>query len=126
MWFLALFPIYFVWHYTQAIKDYWFVSRNLIWFVYNFFSIDILLKTLFSPWRRLGKDDTSEKPSFLTNLIINVLMRISGFIIRVFSLILGMASFVSISVVVFLGFFRLDHFAFSGNNFFIVRDIKFY
>ncbi len=100
----VLFPTYIVWHYTTAIKDMKRVTDNLLWFIFNFFSMDILLKTLFSPWRKLDKDETVKKPSFFSNLLVNILMRISGFVIRVSTLLFGLATFVLACIVFIFGF----------------------
>ncbi|MCR4311075.1 MAG: hypothetical protein NUV54_00685 [Candidatus Taylorbacteria bacterium] len=81
---------YIVWHYTRAWSDMRRVASNYLWFTSNFFSIDLLLRTLFSPWKRLsisggrGKED-----SLFGALIINTLMRFVGFGIRLFTIAVG-------------------------------------
>lgn len=99
-----LFPTYIVWHYTGAIRDYIRFSANLLWFILNFFSIKILLETLVSPWRRLAKDETSKHANFMTDFIVNVLMRISGFFIRSFTIVFGLACFVVCAILSIAGF----------------------
>lgn len=100
----ALFPTYIIWHYTVAIRDIKRVTDNLLWFIFNLFSMDIILKTLFAPWRRLDRDETAKKPSFFSNLIVNILMRVSGFIIRVSTLFFGLFSFFIACVIFAIGF----------------------
>ena len=102
---LALFPTYIVWHYTRAISDFKRIMANSIWFVFSFFSMGILLKTLISPWRRLSKDENLAEATFFTNLVINVLMRLVGLLVRSITIILGLFSLVSVTFIFILGFF---------------------
>ena len=78
---------YIIWHYTTAIKDIFLICRDFLWFLYNYFSISLLLRTLFSPWKRLGEEKRgSFDPVFL---FIDLLMRIFGFIMRSIVIVFG-------------------------------------
>lgn len=100
MYLLPLFiPYYITWHYGKAFSDIFRIFGNLIWAVANFFSIKILLKTLFAPWRRLQEE--KKKPGFdleewAGNFIVNELMRVVGFLIRIFTIALGLISIIMI------------------------------
>ena len=93
---ISFFGSYFIWHYTQAIEDFIGISRNFIWFLYNFFSIPVLLKTFFSPWKRLNEAyrKVFNIEEFLSSLVVNVLMRGVGIFIRAITLLLGLASLI--------------------------------
>jgi hypothetical protein len=81
---LYLQPFYLKWHYTRAFKDIYGIWLNLIWFVWHFFSVELLLKSFFSPWHRLT-EEKSEQFSFedlFSRIIVNFLMRVVGAIIR--------------------------------------------
>lgn len=86
-----LFLDYFWWHYTRGLVDLLVNLKNLVRFVYNYFSLSVLLKTLFAPWRRLGEAYPSKfSPSaFFQALVINTLMRIFGFCVRLVILLIG-------------------------------------
>ncbi|MES2059680.1 MAG: hypothetical protein V4438_01480 [Patescibacteria group bacterium] len=88
---LALNFSYFYWHYTEALKELIQICRNFLWFVYHFFSMDVLSKTLLSPWQRL--DEPYKKGSgiegFFETFVVNTLMRILGFFIRSFVILMG-------------------------------------
>lgn len=105
MRFLSIFPLYLIWHYGGAFRDYKRVSINLLWFILNFFSISLLIHTLFAPWKRLSKDEYGGGDSnFLTNFIVNILMRISGFFIRSVTLIFGLLAFLVTVIFLIVGF----------------------
>lgn len=98
---------YFIWHYTVALKDFFNLSKNFLWFIFHFFSISVLLKTLFSPWQKL---DESYKRGFNLNAIfetfvVNVLMRIVGFFIRITMIVVGTLTWIitlATSIVTFM------------------------
>ncbi|MES2409443.1 MAG: hypothetical protein V4509_04060 [Patescibacteria group bacterium] len=75
---------YFIWHYTEAFKEIYILFRNFLEFIYHFFSIKVLSKTLFSPWRKLN--ETYKKGwslnAFFETFVVNFIMRIVGFFVR--------------------------------------------
>lgn len=82
---------YFFWHYTRALAELLGICRNLLWFVYHFFSLGVLGKTLFSPWQKLDEPyKKGFRPSaFFETFVINIVMRIVGFLVRSFVIIFG-------------------------------------
>lgn len=97
---------YFSWHYTQALKDFLVHSKNYLWLVFHFFSISVLLKTLFSPWQKL---DERYKGGFnigslFETFIVNVLMRFVGFFIRFFIICFGLLAMVLTLACIILAF----------------------
>jgi hypothetical protein len=97
---VAFMPYYAVWHYTGAIADILRIWRNYLWFFYHFFSIPVLLKTLFSPWRRLQEEYKGgfDIESFFSTIIVNIMMRFVGALVRLVFIIAGIA----ILTIVFL------------------------
>ncbi|MCC7004901.1 hypothetical protein IT397_03225, partial [Candidatus Nomurabacteria bacterium] len=93
---LRLVPYYFKWHYGRAFIDIYSVSENFIWFLYNFFSIELLLQTFFTPWKRMKERYKGglRIGNFLATLFINTLMRIIGMLMRTFVIIFGIASII--------------------------------
>jgi len=82
---------YAIWHYTRGIHEVFIIWKNIIWFVQSFFSIKLLFKTFFKPWKRLQeKHYRSEGISeFVTNIIINTLMRVVGMVMRTIVIFIG-------------------------------------
>ncbi|MEN9920255.1 MAG: hypothetical protein RL538_148 [Candidatus Parcubacteria bacterium] len=75
---------YFRWHYSKAFKELFHVWINFLWFITHFFSLKELLISLFSPWRRMveAKQEGWSFEGFLSYIIINILSRLVGFIMR--------------------------------------------
>lgn len=90
--FLLIFPHYISWHYTRGLSDLIRLYKNIIWFIWNFFSIKVFLKTILSPFKRL---DVRARNKFnledvFSAIVTNLLMRILGFVLRSFFIILGL------------------------------------
>ena len=103
MEFVQILWYYIIWHYTKAWSDMARVIGNYLWFMGNFFSIGLLAKSLFSPWRRLSvSGGRGREESFFGAIIINTLMRFVGFGIRAITIMAGVvAIFITIVVTCF-------------------------
>ena len=91
----SIFLAYSKWHYGEAIKEIFEVTSNFLWFVANFFSFKLLIKTIFAPWKRLGESYIGEfnLGALASTFIVNSLMRIVGFGSRFIVLGIGMISY---------------------------------
>ena len=83
---------YLFWHYSKGIKSFLIIWRNFIEFFWNFFSIKLLFRTLFSHWRR---DITRRGPGFdlkefLEALIFNIFTRLIGAVVRSAIIFIGL------------------------------------
>ncbi|MFZ2523178.1 MAG: hypothetical protein WAW92_02215 [Minisyncoccia bacterium] len=95
--FLAL-PYYLAWHYTTAFSDMMNIWKNFFSFLYEFFSIPLLIRTLFSPWRRM-KEDYGRIEDFFGNLVVNTMMRLVGAVIRIIFILMGLTSLLFCALV---------------------------
>ena len=83
---------YFVWQYSYGITEFLRAWFNIHWFLFHFFSFPVLLRTMFQPLFRIREDygrgfDPQKTAEALT---INLIMRITGFITRIFLLCIGL------------------------------------
>ncbi|HET8575036.1 MAG TPA: hypothetical protein VFM02_02580 [Candidatus Paceibacterota bacterium] len=95
------------WHYGQALSDMRFIWMNFMRLIYRVFSLPDLLRTLFSPWRRMT-EPYSKRPGVFdpgqiaAALVVNTMMRIVGLFVRVIFIALSLALF---TIVIVLGLF---------------------
>ena len=85
MRFALLLHDYLFWHYTTAYADMVGIARNYLGAVNHMFSILDVVKSLFAPFKRLKEEKVNiiRNPSdFFANLLVNFIMRIVGFIVR--------------------------------------------
>jgi len=103
---------YFIWQFFEAPKEILKAWRNFLKFNLNYFSIFLLLKTLFSPWRRYqmsygkGFDIGRYLEAFFSNLIFRLL----GAIVRSFLIVIGLLAEIFIvfcGIIIFLGWLIL-------------------
>lgn len=97
---------YFVWHYSTAIQEGLGIWKNFIWFISHFFSIGLLLRTLFLPWKRIkeyyGRGFDPQK--YFETFFVNLIMRFVGFFVRGVFIIIGLAAEVGIFILGALAF----------------------
>jgi hypothetical protein len=91
---------YLSWHYSKALKNIWGISLNFLWVTYRFFSMSLLFRTFFSPWRRL--DDSYGKKfdagQFFGTFVVNTLMRLVGMCVRFVMIFIGFISLVLVLI----------------------------
>lgn len=84
---------YLIWHYSRGLKNAFLLARNLVKFYWKLFSISLLARTIFSPWR---KDITFANWRglhpllFLNKLFNNVFSRFMGALARITIICLGL------------------------------------
>ncbi len=92
---------YFIWHYTSGFRAGLIVARDLNRFVLNFFSLPLLFKTLFSPWRRLGESYARglNPEQWLATFTVNLLMRLIGAFIRLTLILIGLVTLLIVAII---------------------------
>lgn len=78
------------WYYKKGIKNAVAVYQSVILIVYDFFSIGLLLKTLFSPWKRdVVEPGTPSLQLMMQAMWFNLIARLMGFVVRSLMIIFG-------------------------------------
>ncbi|MBI3442301.1 MAG: hypothetical protein HY007_00835 [Candidatus Sungbacteria bacterium] len=88
-----LFGEYFIWHYGKSIRDFFAVWGNLLWFGYHFFSIGLLARTFFTPYRRFHQQYDWRNLKLETlgqDMLLNLFMRMLGMALRLCILAAGL------------------------------------
>ncbi len=99
---------FIVWHYTKGLQFY--ISRWLSYFdwVNHYFSVPLLIQTLFSPWKRLVVDDRMSGFNlrrFVEKITFNIISRGIGALIRFSLFWVGLALIIVVCLVGVLGLF---------------------
>lgn len=103
-----IFSLYLSWHFLEVPKNILTAWKNFLRFGFNYFSIPLLLRTLFSPWHKYswtyprGLYIGKRLEIFFSNLILRIL----GAILRVFLITFGILAeifIVFVGVIIFLG-----------------------
>ncbi len=103
--FFSVYLDYVRWHYSEALFHYVRLLKTAWWFVTAFFSMPLLWKTLFKPYRRMGESADSTWEAVIATLVINSLSRIVGFCIRIIILGIGFMSLSLLTVAGIFGYF---------------------
>lgn len=106
MYFTFFLSQYSLWHYGKGVRDLLSNWWNFLWFAYNFFSIPLLMGTLFSPFERLSEEYKSglDIGSLLGTLLVNTIMRFVGAVVRLFIILMGIFTLLVFSLVGLLVF----------------------
>ena len=98
-----IFLQWFLWQFFEMPKNILVVWKNFLKFNLNYFSLLLLLRTLFSPWRRykVFKGRGFDLGRYLEALFSNLIFRILGAIMRSFLIIIGLLTEI---FIVFIGF----------------------
>jgi len=97
---------YLVWHFWEVPKTIFNVWKNFIRFYFNFFSIPLLVKTFFSPWRgyRWHYGRGFDLGKYLEALVSNLICRFLGALLRFFLILIGILVEVGVIIVGFILF----------------------
>lgn len=94
---------YFSWWYGQGLINFWQAILVMSEKIYSFFSVRILIRTLFDPWKRdaYGVQNASLQTR-LRVMLDNLISRFIGFIIRLITILLGLATTLIFFLFLFL------------------------
>jgi len=102
--------LYLYWHFIELTQFLIYVWSNIIFFIWHYFTIYGLLKTLFWPYKRYRQ--YISKPfsfgQFFETIVFNTFSRIIGFILRVLTIAIGL--FVELIVLIIGSFVFLTVF----------------
>lgn len=114
-----IFVEWFLWQFFEVPKFLLGVWKNYILFALNYFSLPILLKSLFSPWRkyRWVYPKGFNIVEFFNTLISNAVSRILGAIMRIVLIVTGIIFQIFVIVaglIIFLAWLLIPLFIIAG------------
>lgn len=91
---MAVIASYLWWQYQNGLQEFVRAWMNLHWFLYNFFSIPLLVKSFFAPFHRMeAKKDRGFDPENIAEVIVvNIMMRFVGMLVRSTIILIGVAA----------------------------------
>ncbi len=104
---------YLRWHYSVSLSSYRGIFQNFLWFLYNLFSIELMIRTLFVPFHKLQDHTTHhglDVAAASEEMVVNTLMRLVGFFMRCVLICTGIF-FIALTVVMGTMFFVVWFFA---------------
>ncbi len=107
MLFVSIAHHYLLWHYTTAFTQIRHVWKNFTWFMVHFFSLPQLLRSYFSPWKRMteSRGRTLSFEDLAGFIIINLISRIVGMILRTIIILSGATALVLLTITVAVFYF---------------------
>jgi len=101
-----------LWQFFEVPKELLKAWKNFLLFNLNYFSVPLLLKTLFSPWRRykVSTGKGLDLGRFFEAVFSNLIFRLLGAIMRGFMIILGLLTEIFIilaGITIFFGWLLL-------------------
>ena len=86
-----IFIEWLIWHFYQMPAFIWQVWNNYFFFALNLFSLPLLLKTFFAPWRKYNWQypKAFDIAEFFNTLVSNVFSRFLGALVRSVLIIIG-------------------------------------
>ncbi|MEI6266914.1 MAG: hypothetical protein WCP14_03425 [bacterium] len=98
---LYFFPYSFFWWYSKAPSDLLYFLKALFSNLNNNFSIIVIIKTLFSPWKRMAMSRGKGIYAFRDWFFDNLISRGVGFVVRtllILAYILSLISYIIFSI----------------------------
>jgi len=116
---VSLFFQWFSWHFLELPKDIFKAWKNFLLFNLNYFSIPLLLKTLFYPWRKYSSSYGRgfDLGRYFEVFSLNVISRALGALVRTCLIIVGSLSqifIIFIGVLILISWLLLPAFLVVG------------
>lgn len=91
---------YLYWQFVESPKKLFRFIVQTHKYIYNWFSISYLLKTLFAPWRRdISYIANPSLSDYFKMFVDNALSRFLGFLVRFSTIVSGLVIMLAMSVV---------------------------
>jgi len=89
----------FSWYFSDIVSKAIIIFRSVLTIVINAFSLPVLLKTLFAPWRKDIAPLEGSLEQIFHRAIDNLISRFFGFTIRLFTILAGLAVLIATGIL---------------------------
>lgn len=89
---ISIYVKFFSWYFIDSAGEIFKAWKNFLWFNLKYFSVEALLKTYFSPWKKYYSEygKIFEVWKNIEILIFNGMSRVIGAILRTFLIVIGL------------------------------------
>ncbi len=94
-----LFVEFFTWWYSRGLVEFAGKLGRLLRRIWQTFSVPLLLKTLFAPWKRITTESGKSLQEHTRAWGDNAISRLVGFTVRVFVIFAALVSLIVVSAV---------------------------
>ena len=95
MQYISFVPALLIWWYGRGLTDLFSFLLALLDYIQNLFSVTVLLKTLFSPWKKMVGERGRGIDGLKIWLLDNLVSRGVGFVVRVLMIFVFMIAFLA-------------------------------
>ena len=91
---------YLKWHYGKAVSSLADIWKNFLYFVSEFFSLKLLFRNFFDPWKRMtdGYPKSFDLRKYFYAFIANSIVRVVGMIMRSVLIVIGLSCYVLLAL----------------------------
>ena len=84
--------LFLYWHFVELTQFLIYLWSNIIFFVFHYFTISGLMKTLFWPYKRyqLYRSTPFQFGQFFGVVVFNTCSRLIGFLLRLITIVIGL------------------------------------
>ncbi len=92
---------YLGWHYSGAISALTNIWKNFLFFVFEFFSIRLLFRNFFDPWKKMADSypKSFDLKKYFYAFIANLIVRTVGIIMRTALIIIGIICYLLTAIL---------------------------
>jgi len=81
---IIVFYEYLTWQYGEGVREYMRAWQNIHWFFWRVFSVSLLLRTFFTPFRRTSESygRRFDPAAMAQTFLVNIVTRLVGALVR--------------------------------------------
>ncbi len=92
---------YLKWQYGKAVRSLTGVWKNFLYFVAEYFSLRLLFRNFFDPWKRMtdAYPNSFDLKKYFYAAVTNIIVRVFGMIMRTALIIVGLGCYILLALL---------------------------